>query len=348
MDIAGTTIAPATEAVAPPNTFDLSEFRKEKEAGAAPVVAVQEPPPAHVVEPKPDAQATQAEPIEAQAAATAEADSSKPDAELSEAARKLRGNRKDERVKKMRADNDDLAREMQRRIELRSEMDRLATGHPATAGADGKPAGTAVAHPNDPEPTLDSFAAAHPDHPDPYAGFLRAQAAWDRRQEQRASDTTRRESEQRARDEQTRTQMHERAAEARAQFSDYDAVLLGLDQAIGDHPAQDVITRFVARSKVGGQIAYRLGKDVAATVEAIKGGRDALVAHIGAVEASLTAAAPKPGATAPLFTAAPAPHKPVAAAASAGTTFSVGASGEFDVNEYRRAKDAGRLPAELR
>lgn len=248
----------------------------------------------------------------------AEADSTKPDAELSEAARALRGNRKDERIKRVKAENDELARELHRRKEIRSELDQLATGRPAAAGADQQPAGnTPHIDPRDPEPTLEAFSAAHPNHLDPYAGWQRELARWDRRQEQRQADAERRAADGRQQADQTARQLQERAVDARTKYSDYDAVIVAFDQTLGDHPANDAISRFVARSKVGGDLAYRLAKESAATIEAIKGGRDVLLAHLGAVEASLTATAKSAAAT--TITTAPPPPSQTAGGASPAT-----------------------------
>lgn len=280
-----------------------------------------------------------------QAAAEAEANSAKPDADLSQAARTLRGNRKDVRAQKLKDDNDTLAREMHRRSELRRQkadqdrLDQLERGRSttATAGADGTPAGLDGVDPKDPEPTLEQYVAAHPTDADPYAGWLKDWNRWDRRREARAAEATRQQSDQAAHVTEVRTQLQARATEARTKYSDYDAVVDALDAALGTHPSNALISRFVAKSKVGGDLAYRLGKDLERTIEAVKGGAEVLLAHIGVIESHISAAAPKPGAAAALVTGAPDPHQPVAAASTASTGYDPKKSNSLE--EWRANKD---------
>lgn len=213
--------------------------------------------------------------------------------------------------------------------------------------------------PRDPEPDFDSWAAKNPfdpakygNSPDPYARwqaeFSKEWNRWDRRQEQRQQERTRREHESRQSAERTRAELQQRSEAARAQHRDFDDVIESLDLALANHPANEAIADYIANvadPKVAGLMAYQLGKDLAATKRAIEGGPKRLNAYLGVVEHALSAAAVRPAA--PPITAAPAPHTPVAAA-STGNSFSVGPSGQVDIRAYRKAKAAGRLPAELR
>lgn len=196
--------------------------------------------------------------------AEAEADSTKPDAELSEAGRKLRGSRKDQRAEKIRADNDNLARELQRRQELnalRSDLERSAPAHQPTAG--GAPAGTTattVVDPRDPEPTFEQVQAANPTHPDAYSLWQRQLSAWDRRQEQRAAFAAH------AQQQTTQVQQHAvatyqaHAAEERTRYSDFDAVTVPFLEQYANHPYATDIARFLASDPAGAKVLYHVAK----------------------------------------------------------------------------------------
>ena len=312
-------------------TNDLATYREARDKGLSEI-------------PNPAAPAEAAKPAVVEPTAevvAAEADSAKPDADLSEAARKLRSNRKDERLKKIAAENDELARALHLRKTLRSELDQLAPGH-STPDASRHAGTTTAIDPRDPEPTLESIAAANPNDADPYALWQRELAKWDRRQEQRAADAVRHADEQRTQATQVRAKLAEHGEAAKGKYSDYDAVILAFDQDLDRQFGPDIgakvsatISRFLARSKVGGDLGYRVAKDPAVR-DAIQGGPDALHAYLGALEASLSAAQPTAGA-APVVSAAPEPHSPVVAASTASTHFDPKTS--HDIEAYRRHRD---------
>lgn len=252
-------------------------------------------------------------------AAEVEANSLKPDAELSEAGRTLRANRADKRAERIRHDNDELARELHRRQTLRSELERVAPAPAATAAA--TPAAGTTVDPSDPRPAYDveKYGKTFPE--DPYAGYLLDLNRWDRRQEAREQAATR----QRQQGQQATRASAERLAQqmgtGRTKFSDYDAVIDPVISALAaGHPQRDVdFTNFILASDVGGEIVYRLGKDSAALQAVLhaKTGVD-LARALVAVESGLTgsprAASAEP---APVTQATPVPSATVGGAAAA-------------------------------
>lgn len=229
--------------------------------------------------------------------------------------------------------------------ELRQRLDRPAPPASERRPADAahRPASQAetITDPNDPEPTLESVTAKHPNDPDPYARLQRELAAWDRRQERRDAEAREqtRQAEQRATE--TRTRLEQQAESGRGVHRDYDAKLSALGQLLDGHPADVVIADALAGiddPKVGGELLYQLASKLDDLKTAVRGGRASLIRFIGRLERDITAAAEKP-APVPI-SAAPAPHKPVAAASSASTSFDpTKPSGSVD--EWRRHKAAG-------
>jgi len=303
----------------------LAEHIAAEEAppAAAPAAPAPAQEPAKPAEPTPPAapaaapaadDAAKAE--EAAKVAATEANSTKPDAELSEAARTLRKNRLDERTKRLRVQNDELARELQRRQDLnrqRSESER-----------ESRPAQAAVApDPTDPEPTFESFVAAHPTHPDPYAGFISARTRWEIRQEQRTTQATQAREQQTAQAREQGVKLAGHLQAGQQKFSDFDAVTEPVIQAISaGSPQRDAdFTRFVIGSAVGGDLLYQLGTNSAA-LQAVLDATDPtqLFRALHAVEARITGPAPAAAAPPPISQAPPPPSAVAGGASSAASS----------------------------
>lgn len=192
--------------------------------------------------------------------------------------------------------------------------------------------------PTDPEPTLESVTAKYPNDPDIYARFLREQSAWDRRQETRAHDTEQRTAHQRQAAQAAGKQLEAHADHGRGVHRDYDVKVAALGQLLEGHPADEAIGDALAGiddAKVGGELLYQLASKLDDLKTAIRGGRASLLLFIGGLRRDITAAAEKPAPAA--VSAAPAPHKPVAAASSASTSFDV-TKPNGSVEDYRRHK----------
>src|SRR5262245_41993544 len=108
-------------------------------------------PPAEPAAPAPVADA-----VADVAPAEAEADSDKPDDELSEAGRSLRKGRADKRAAKIEEDNDRLSRALQRRRELRDEEARYQDAPPPRR--EREPVAQARSTDEDPAPNENDFA----------------------------------------------------------------------------------------------------------------------------------------------------------------------------------------------
>lgn len=186
----------------------------------------------------------------------AEADSPKPDADLSEAGKTLRRNRRDERVKKLAAENAALNEQLRIRKTLREELARVAPEPPRPAG--GPPAARpTVADPNDPEPLDTAF--------EDYGQFLTAHARWAARDEFRQQQAAAAARARRAQSEQ-RMQTHAQKLDAqqdavREKFADADDVIETVLASVRDNPRAADVGAYLAESDIGGEIAYRLGKD---------------------------------------------------------------------------------------
>lgn len=285
-------------------------------------IAAEEPPPTGAPPSAPVAPAgAKSEPAPPEVTATpeAEADSLTPDAEVSEAARTLRKNRADKRAERIRTENDDLARELQRRRELRSELERFAPA-PERPSAEARPAGTTTrpqtptgtSDPNDPEPQESEYTD--------YAVYVRDQARWAAREEFRRHET-----ESRARITRE-TQQRDMAARAdtleavhvsmRERYADFDAVT---DVFVGalTHPRKrnDVAEYLATFKDVAGEISYRIGKspDLLKAVTDAKS-RAELYDALASVKHTITAAK---SAVKPITAAPKPPAETVGGAASA-------------------------------
>lgn len=271
----------------------------------------------------------------------AEADSQKPDAELSEAARTLRKHRATERKAKIQREIDEGIREREQTradvVRERAELERLRAERAAlTRGESPRRPATATApgvadDPTDPEPQEGQYTD--------YGQYLREAAAWTARREVRTQQATAR---ARSAQEQHNRALDTTIGAAREKFSDYDAVLQPVAERLSTDTARDAdVTRFIAQSKVGGEVLYRLGKDAAA-LDAVLSARTPqdLYFELKTIEKSLTA---------------PPAHKPVTSA-PAPPTKTVGGSStaaEPDENtmafgEFRRRQIAKRREAAAR
>lgn len=295
--------APETPATLPlGDTNSLATYREAKEKGETEIAN----PAAKQV-----TQEAVTKPVETP---EQEADSLKPDTDVSEAGRKLRSNRADKRAEKIREDNDALARELHRRQELnklRSELDRPAPGQPAASAAPS--AGTTPQ--TRPKPSEDEVGTKYAT----YGDYVEDLTEWKAEQREAAALVTRHQEQVTNRRRELSTSLAETVTVARAKFSDYDAVIDPVITAISAHPRRDEdFTEFVAKSKAGGELVYRLGKDATA-LQSVLGARSFtdLTRALTAVEVSILAPpkeSPKP------VTSAPDPHTPVGSAGSASAT----------------------------
>lgn len=320
---------------------DLATYRQARSEGKTEI-------------PNPEAKTDAPPPAEASALTPEqEANSAKPDAEISEAGRKLRMNRSDKRLERVRAENDELARELHRRRTLRSELEREPRPtQPAAAGAESSPAGTATAKAQwkgydtwAAENPYDAFRDAHPNLIDPYgayqAKYLEDRDAW--RDEQRqieARETRQREIDQ-ARARETQEKLHASEVEARKQYSDYDAVITPVVRALveSDQQRANDVHDFIAESEVGASVAYQLGKDHAA-LEAVLSARNQreLYRALLSVEAPIVAARTQPAAS-PEIKTPPAPHTPSGAGGAASPTHFDAKSDSGSVASWRAARE---------
>lgn len=269
----------------------------------------------------------------------AEADSAKPDASISDAARTLRKNRAGERRQAIQREINDLTatkhREREELDAIRREKQALSTPR-AAAPASTSP--SAALDASDPEPTFDSFRAANPDHPDPYAGWQRAAAAWDRRNDDRQRFAESRRTAETKQAEQAVATFKAEAAKVQAEHSDYDVAFETLMKAVEGNPRERDITIALAESPLGARVGYHLAKhpeDRSALLTAPT--KAALLKTFGRIEAAITApvkAAPKPSE-------APAPHQPVAA----GSTVSPVDESDMPFGQFRKLQVAKRRAA---
>jgi hypothetical protein len=209
-----------------------------------------------------------------------------------------------------------------------------STAAPATP-----PARPVETDPADPEPTLDTYAAQHPDDPDPYAGYVRALAKWDRRQEAKAADAKATERQTHAARERAVQSFAEQSATARAAHADYDAALDRFSAQIAGNPREAVLAH-VAAQPGGAELVYHLGthpEDLRAVLSTRS--PDALLLALGEMKANVTAAAPPKAPAAPPVTPAPAPHTPVGASSTASTRFDL-TKEEGSIEDYRRHRES--------
>jgi len=287
--------------------LSLREHTEATEKGLTDV-----PNPAAKVTPgAPPKPAETAKPADAAAAATTpeqEAESTKPDAELSEAGRLLRKNRADERKARIQREIDeavrerqqtraDLEREREELARLRREREDLTRGHqPRQATAGAAPAGTT--DPNDPEPVERDY--------EDYSQFVADKARWAareemRQQQQQSRARIAREAADRAAQE-TASKLDEQHATTREKFADFDAVIDPVIAQVRGTPRGSDMGAFFATSEVGGEVLYRLGKDPKALEVVLKApNRAALHRALTHVETDILAArkSPKPTTNAP-------------------------------------------------
>lgn len=281
--------------------FSLDAFRKEQARGKEPVAVV------------PD------EPVDEEVIREIDAMAPPIDAETPE--------QKVVRIKenRTRANKGLISRLANERDAARAEIARLKAAQPAisqpevAAPAGAKPAApspaqpASVGDPRDPEPTYDSFAEAHPDHPDPYAGYLREQAKWDRRQEARQADQQRRTESATAAVQQATARYRERVETVRKAHPNYYDVVDPFVNAAKGHPYSAAVTETVLTDpEFGPLVLYRLATDreAARAVYNQPSERQALV-QLGMIRASMSAMpAPKPVPVTPAALP-PEPIKPV-------------------------------------
>jgi hypothetical protein len=221
----------------------------------------------------------------------AEASSLKPDAELSEAARTLRRNRADERKAKIQRDIDTLTRE---RYEQQQALERLRAERQTLEARPQQPRS------EDPEPVEADYAD--------YGTFVADKARWAARQEFTARSRAVQESRQMQAREQVAleqaTKLEAQHQSGREKYGDFDAVVEPVITSLQGNPRAAAVAAFLSQSSVGGELAYKLGREPE-TLQAVLSTRDpiALATTLARTEAALLAlkTAPKP------VTAAPAP-----------------------------------------
>lgn len=223
---------------------DQSAFKEARRAERAGT-----PLPPVVEEKKPE-QAPVAETPEVEASST------KPDADLSEAARQLRRNRADERKAKIQREIDDLRRakgdEERELARLRQEREQLSRSEPPR-----RPAPEA-ADANDSEPQESDFQD--------YGQYLQSHARWAARDELRKQQTAVRERSSRdavTRAMEARGQRLDALQEAgRGKYSDFDVVIETALEPLRGRPHGKVVAEFIGTSdKAGEDLMYRLGSD---------------------------------------------------------------------------------------
>lgn len=236
-----------------------------------------------------------------------EAASTKPDADLSEAARTLRRNRADERKAKIQREiaehvrereetRADVQRERDALARLRQEREQLSRGPAPRATAGAAPAG--ITDPNDPQPQ-------EADYQD-YSHFVADNARWAAREElRRHSFESRARTERQAADRATQelsSTLDKQHETTREKYADFDAVLEPVLAPLANTPRGMDVARFLASSEVGGEVVYRLGKDAAALKRVTDApNQPALMRALAHVETEILASrtAPKPTTKAP-------------------------------------------------
>lgn len=302
-----------------------AELHPPSEPPASPPPPASAPPP--VVEPPKE------EPPPADNTPEAEADSTKPDAELSEAGRTMRASRLDERKKRIEAEVADLQAKIRERNDLRRQ---LATETPTPAGdRAGTPApGTAFSF-----PTFDAWQTETGNAEKSYDDYTDART--DARfafNEARSRAASERAESARAVHEAVRT-FDERARPYREQYSDFDALVSDL---VLTPPMQTA----AFRDADGPAIVYHLAKHAADYARIAQLPPAEQLIELGTIRAALVAARTKPAATKPLTSAPPPPSQTVGSSASPATvdTTKIGTSArdhyrieQAEIDERRRA-----------
>lgn len=208
------------------------------------------------------------------------------------------------RLPELDADIESLKQKIALRRQLREELEGMPPAHVQPASAPAAASAPQIpVDPNDPEPTFDTFKAAHPDHPDPYAGFLREQGKWDRRQEAKAEAVTRGQQAQAQARHEAVSAYGTRVAAFEAEHADFELVTAPFIQAHARHPYGPAITQALLADDAGPAVLYHLAghPEAAATVFRAPNPARALVA-LGMVAASLSALTsppPKPALVTP-------------------------------------------------
>lgn len=264
-------------------------------------IAAEESEPAETVTPAVEPKSSAA-PVVADEPVTpeVEADSTRPDPDISEAARTLRKSRADERkaqiqreiadgVREREQTRAEVLRERQELDRLRRERESLSRGTPPRASAGAVPAGST--DPHDPEP-------AEADFPDDYGQFLTAHARWAARDEFRIQERavqariTRTAAEQRLDSHAQKLDAQQEAM--RGKFSDADVAIDAVLATFRGNPRATAVSEFLASCDVGDEVAYKLGKDAAALqAVATARNRDAVIRELTRLEVAVTPA-PKP------------------------------------------------------
>lgn len=287
----------------------------------------------------PAVKADDAAPVVDETAAVQEADSTKPDAELSEAGRKLRGNRLDARKLKLQGEITELNELLRQRKELR---ETIAAVPSAPAVAETRPATPAI-DPRDPEPTFETFLAANPGHPDPYEGAILAKGDWRVRQHLRSLAQSHQEQQAQHSRTESLASYHAQADEIRAQHSDFDAVTQPVLDQFQSHPHAGVLDDFLRAETLGPRILYHLAKHPDALKELAHSTRPYVV--LGEIKATVKAALKPAPATS--ITRVPAPPSQTAGAGATAPTETDPTSTGAHLRK-RAAEDADRRSRGLR
>jgi hypothetical protein len=253
-----------------------------------------------------------------------------------EAARKGYATRLQNKAAKLTAENEALRRQIQTRS---APSEQPGGGDPAARPTGARPAARPEydgSHPKDPEPTLDQFG----DTNDPLVEFTRAHNEWTARKAERRIEYR---QTQNAKRTEAQTRFVEDVKSFDAHANDLRKTDPGFDAKVADleltRPMWGVITK---AGQLGPHIALHLAShpDVHRRLLTLSPAEQLI--EMGEIKATVTAVrASKSAPAASSVTAAPAPHQPVGAAASASARFDPSTTTNLD--DYRRAKSAGLL-----
>jgi hypothetical protein len=194
-------------------------------------------------------------------------------------------------------------------------------------------------------PTTPTTAANDPE-PDPakfgdYTDWQKAQIKWELRQEQRTAEAARVADQQKAAAQASAANWQARVEAAKAEMPDFETVAQNKDLAV-----TKVMGQAIVDTEIGAKILYHLGQNPDEATRISKLSTLAQVREIGKLEAKLTPAAageesqnPKPVAV----SKAPAPHRPVTAAAGASSASPLKNMDSMSQSEYRALRDSGKI-----
>lgn len=203
---------------------------------------------------------------------------------------------------------------LQRELSQRAPVAAAPAG--ATPAASSPAPAASVVDPRDPEPTYDSFLKANPDHPDPYAGFLREQGKWDRRQETRQAAQQSRIASATSAVQQATATYKQRVETVRTAHPNYYDVVDPFVNAAKDHPLSPFITEAILGSERGPELLYRIASDRALATKVYASPSVALaLKQLGMIEATLPTATQAPPASPAVVALPPAPVNPVGGSA---------------------------------